>query len=251
LTTTALPSSPSAAARWDAFDRLYCITLSDRPDRRRSAEEQFARVGLAGRVEFLVATRHPANSEQGIYESHMHCLRQGLAAGARTIAVFEDDILFDRFSPETLADATSFLRAHPAWDVLFLGCFAKSSRKTSHRSILQIRYQCAAHAYIIHRPFAESLVQTPWQGVAFDDFLRAQPAPRYYLLYPSFCFQSNSPSDNAQTKRLDRIRRLFGGFQKVQRWNEFRHYHMRALILYNAAGLLLLLLLLLLLRSYL
>jgi GR25 family glycosyltransferase involved in LPS biosynthesis len=244
--TIAPPSPPAAppTTPWDAFDRLYCITLDDRPDRRRSAEDQFARVGLAGRVEFFVATRHPTNAEQGIFESHMRCLRLGLAAGARTIAVFEDDILFDHFSPQTLADAVSFLRSDTPWDVFFLGCFAKSSRKTAHPSILQIRYQCAAHAYIIHRPFAETLVQSPWRGIPFDDFLRAQPAPRYYAAYPSFCFQSNSPSDNAQTARLDRIRRLFGGFQKVQRWNEFRHHHMRALILLNAAAILIILLLL-------
>jgi GR25 family glycosyltransferase involved in LPS biosynthesis len=250
MTLAASQSPPFPSAPWDAFDRFYCITLSDRPDRRRSAEEQFARVGLAARVEFFVATRHPTNSEQGIFESHMRCLRQGLAAGARTIAVFEDDILFDRFSPETLADATEFLRAQPAWDVLFLGCFAKSSRQTAHRSVLQIRYQCAAHAYVIHRPFAENLVQIPWQGVPFDDLLRAQPAPRYYVMYPSFCFQSNSPSDNSRTAKLDKIRRFFGGFQKVQRWNEFRHHHMRTLILANAAAVLLLVLLFLLLLSH-
>jgi hypothetical protein len=32
---------------WDYFDRLYCISLREREDRRLSAREEFAKVGLA------------------------------------------------------------------------------------------------------------------------------------------------------------------------------------------------------------
>jgi len=35
---------------WDFFDRLYCISLKQREDRRQSAVEEFAKVGLADRV---------------------------------------------------------------------------------------------------------------------------------------------------------------------------------------------------------
>ena len=37
---------------WDFFDRLYCISLREREDRRKSALQEFSKVGLADRVEF-------------------------------------------------------------------------------------------------------------------------------------------------------------------------------------------------------
>jgi GR25 family glycosyltransferase involved in LPS biosynthesis len=244
---TANPPSPPSP--WNAFDRLYCITLADRPDRRRSAEEQFARVGLAGRVEFVVVQRHPTDSEQGIYESHMRCLNQGLAAGARTIVVFEDDVLFDRFSPPALADAVAFLNAGTPWDVFFLGGFAHSIRNTASPFVLHIRYRCAAHAYAVNRPFAETLVQTPWHNVAFDDFIRSLDSPRLYALYPSIAFQSNAASDNAKRAWNVKIWKFLGKLQTFQRWNEFRLRHMTAFVLSNVALALLLILLVLIWRG--
>jgi hypothetical protein len=243
---TADPQSPPSP--WNALDRLYCITLADRPDRRRHAETQFARVGLAGRVEFVVVQRHPTNSEQGIYESHLRCLNQGLAAGARTIAVFEDDVLFDRFSPPSLADAIAFLNAGTPWDVFFLGCFARSSRKTPHPSVLHIRFQCAAHAYVVSRPFAETLVKIPWQGVAYDDFIRSFNSPRLYALYPAIAFQSNIASDNARRDWKVRISDALAGFRRLQLLNEFRHRHITAIVIGHVVIILLLILLALLFR---
>ena len=91
---------------WDFFDRIYCISLEEREDRRQSAAASFAKVGLTGKVEFVLVKLHPSNVEQGMYESHMTCLRKGLEAGAKSIVVFEDDVIFDRF------DAAHFQTMH-------------------------------------------------------------------------------------------------------------------------------------------
>lgn len=214
---------------WNFFDKIYCISLAERLDRRAAAKKQFAAVGLKDNVEFLIVDRHPHNREQGIYESHMTCLKKGLAANAGTIAVFEDDILFERFEAQRLKNGIDFLAANPRCRILFFGCLVSASRKTQNPAVLKIKYRCLTHGYAVQRQFAEHLVKTPWQNVAYDDMLR-NLAGGYYAVYPAFAFQSNAVSDNDRYRRLDRFRRLWGGLRRIQKINEFYHRHRLSII---------------------
>jgi len=38
---------------WEFFDRVYCISLVNRTDRRAEAQKQFEKVGLQDKVEFV------------------------------------------------------------------------------------------------------------------------------------------------------------------------------------------------------
>lgn len=221
---------PSRADPWGNFDQIYCISLTQRSDRRDQARQEFARIGLNDRVQFVIVDSHPTDSEQGIFESHMACLRAGLAAGAQIIAVFEDDVLVRRFSPNVLANSIRFMKANTDWHMFFFGCFVRSSRKTSFDSVRQVRYRCAAHAYVVNRAFAEKLVQMPWQGVAYDDLLSSVQDERFYICYPAFAFQSGSSTNNDKLRGIDRARRLAGGLYRLQRWNEFSSRHWVMLI---------------------
>jgi hypothetical protein len=214
---------------WEFFDRIYCISLDERTDRREEAKIQFSRVGLLERVEFSLVRKHPTDCEQGIYESHMACIRNGLQAGARNILIFEDDILFERFSGNTLQSCIEFLSAVPCWNLLFLGCLVKSSKRTANTNVLQVRYRCLAHAYAVSRKFAEVLIQTPWRGLAFDAMLSTFKQG-CYAVYPSMAFQSSSPTDNNKSLRLDKFRRLWGGLRLIQKMNEVYHLHRGAIL---------------------
>ncbi len=79
---------------WSFFDKIYCISLDERSDRREQTRKQFADVGLSQRVEFVIVAKHPENQEKGIFQSHMNCLVRGLEAKARHILIFEDDVFF-------------------------------------------------------------------------------------------------------------------------------------------------------------
>ncbi|RJQ85399.1 MAG: glycosyltransferase [Desulfobacteraceae bacterium] len=230
------------ASDWDFFEKIYCISLIERKDRRQQALGQFARVGLAERVEFVIVARHPTNCEQGCYESHMRCMKMGLQAGAARILIFEDDIVFDRFSPAVLRGCIDFLAHDPDWHMLFLGCMVKSSRRTSYPAVAKIRYRSLTHAYAVHQRCARGLTELPWQGVPYDDFLRDRKDDRCYAAYPSFAFQSNSRSDNVRYLPLDRWRRLLGGLRRLQKSNEFFHRHRSFIIAAHALALLLILL---------
>ena len=221
--------SPSAAELWAYFDRVFCISLEDRADRRQSARDQFRKIGLADRVEFVIVNKHPTNSEQGIFESHMRCIRMGIKAAAQTILIFEDDVVFDRFNTCVLEESIRFLSSNSKWKLFFFGCLADSSQKTKNRFVLQIRYRSLAHAYVIQRRFAESLVKQSWQHTPYDTMLQAQSA-QYYVAYPAFAFQSNTRTDNTRFLMRDRMRRLFGGLERIQKLNEWYLRHRSVVI---------------------
>jgi hypothetical protein len=210
---------------WDFFDRIYCISLEKREDRRQAAATSFAKVGLTGKVEFVLVQPHPSNIEQGMYESHMTCLRKGLEAGAKNIVVFEDDIIFDRFDAEHFRQCTQFLADNPDWKVLLLGALICSSHKTDNPFIQKVRYQSLAHAYALNRPYAETLAYEPWQGIVIDTIFRPLDSD-IYAVYPMFAFQNDFTSDNDKKySGLERFRRFCGGLERIQKINEFYQRH--------------------------
>ncbi len=232
------------ASGWEYFDRIYCISLEEREDRRQSARTEFSKVGLNGRVEFVIVRRHPVNVEQGMYESHTSCLRKGLEAGAKNIMVFEDDVVFDRFDAECFRQSTQFLTAHPDWKVLLLGALINKSGRTASPCIQKVGYQSLAHAYALNRPYAETLACQPWQGTIIDTLFR--PLTNHiYAVCPMIAFQKDFASDN-NYPLLARFRRWFGGLRRIQKANEFYYQHQFGIIVAHVIFLLSLLMFLLL-----
>ena len=210
---------------WDFFDRIYCISLEERQDRRQAAAASFAKVGLTGKIEFVLVKPHPSNIEQGMYESHMTCLRKGLEAGAKSLVVFEDDVIFDCYDAEHFKQCTQFLAEHPDWKVLLLGALIRASKKTTNQFIQKVGYQSLAHAYALNRPYAETLAYQPWQGIVIDTIFRPLDND-IYAVYPMFAFQNDFTSDNDKKyKGLERFRRLCGGLERIQKANEFYQRH--------------------------
>ena len=229
------------AAAWDRIDRIYCISLAERPDRRASALEQFDRVGLEDKVTFHCPRRHSTDGEQGIFESHQACLKMALADGARHILVFEDDVVFGPVDAGRLEQGIAFFMNTQACRILFFGCLAARSWSTLASGVRRVRYRCLAHAYLVERSLARQLAAAPWEHTPYDILLK-KSIDEAFVLYPSIAFQSNSPSDNQRHRILETTRRLLGGLQTIQKANE-RYLRFRFAIatahLLAAAGLIL------------
>jgi hypothetical protein len=211
-----------SAECWDFFDKIYCISVRERTDRRDEVKKQFEKVGLSGRVEFVIVEKAPANSEQGIYESHITCLKKGIGGGADTIMVFEDDVVFERFSLATLKRVVDFLSSHDHWNAVLWGCLVSKAKRTPNASVLEIRYRSLTHGYVMSRRFAEIIAKNPWEGISYDAMLRRHK-DGFYAIYPAFAFQNSLPSDNDRMLFLDRLRRLCGGLKNIQKMNELYH----------------------------
>jgi hypothetical protein len=215
----ALQGDDNPARAWKFFERVYCISLEGRSDRRRQAREQFAGVGLLERVEFVRVREHPHDRAQGIFESHQLCLNMGLAAGARHILIFEDDVFFHFFDPVRLQRACRILDGLPSWDAFFLGCITEGMRRTDEPSLVRVNYRCLSHGYAVSSAFARRLAATSWQGIPLDTQIK-HLARHCYALSPMCAFQGLAGSDN-QTVAIDRLRRLCGGLPFIQRASEF------------------------------
>lgn len=221
---------------WELFDKIYCISLAERRDRRASAESQFVKAGLGNRVDFHIARKHPEDTEQGIYESHLACLAAGLAAGAQTILIFEDDVLLTPMD-DRLAVRLSAALAIEGWEMLCLGALVDGSSAAEVPGVRRIHYRALTHAYAVPAATARRLVEIPWTGTPYDGMLRSE-IRQAYALYPAVAFQSNSPSDNEKHPRLERLRIWFGGLRRIQRINEIYHRHRRLLLALHMVALL-------------
>lgn len=205
---------------WNFFERIYCINLADRHDRREHAQAQFERIGLSGRVEFVTVERHPSDCEQGIYESHLRCIRKALYAGARNMVIFEDDVVFERFDSGRLKNCVRFLEDHPQWQFFFWGCLMNAGRPAGHSNVIEISYRCLAHAYALNRSAAEAVLKKPWHDVPYDVMLRTFKE-EVYAVRPAFAFQGDLTTDNRRLLWLDRCRRWCGGLKRIQKANEW------------------------------
>jgi GR25 family glycosyltransferase involved in LPS biosynthesis len=94
--------------KWrDYFDRVSIINLPERGDRRAEMLCELQRAGLdpePGRIEFFPAIKMNEAAGflnagyHGCFRSHLEVLKRAFAAGARNIAVLEDDAaITDRF----------------------------------------------------------------------------------------------------------------------------------------------------------
>jgi len=188
-------------------------------------------VGILDRVEFVLVEKDktPEEIERGIYQSHIQCIQEGLNADAESILIFEDDILFDRFDPVKLKECVQFLKSGKDWKVLLLGCLVNRLEPTDSRAVVSVKYRSLSHAYALNRNFAKEIVKIPFHGKAYDT-LFCPYEDGVFAIYPSIAFQSDSPSGNTKYIKLERRRRFFGGFKRIQKFNEF-FFRYRLLVL--------------------
>ena len=95
------------------------------------------KAGLLEYVEFHIAKKHPHDSEEGIYESHMACIKKGCCPVPATSLYLKMMLLFDGFSPERLKQCIDFMRDTPDWKAFFFGCLVSGTRKRMARVCMQ------------------------------------------------------------------------------------------------------------------
>lgn len=212
---------------WSCFDLIQCITLRERPERRAAAERQFARVGLAGRVEFVVQERDVEDGKRGCFRAHQQAASIALGRGARRALTFEDDVTFlSHFSPYAVARAAAFLRASDAaerlkWSLLFLGHFPRKMDLVDGWSDIVRVCSMDGHAYALSPAGALALCALEYEGEQVDVHFhyRCKDA---YALYPMVAVQSAGESDtegltraeNWNDDKLRRERELYEGCVK-------------------------------------
>ena len=236
---------------FDPIDRIVCITLRDRPDRRRFAERVHRRLGISDRVEFFVADRHELGGKVGCFDSHVRvvsgCL---LDPRCRSVLVFEDDAVpTPGYDAEKLGDALEWAFKHvDAWDVFFVGhvpvgkSFLESSRPfaslVNDASDLLLAEQAfpgvvwnsalGAHAYVLNRRsmsvvarLGKQMLLSSWTSGHYDVFLR-DVLPKSLCTSPvmldqKWCLTTDNDysGEAGLLKNVDVMDRLRCGLEKV------------------------------------
>jgi hypothetical protein len=218
----------SANTSWSFFEKVYCISLRERSDRRRQVNEELARVDLQDRVELHIVERHPLDRAQGIFESHMQCIQRGLERGAGNILIFEDDVFSRSLDPSIVDRVCRALQERPGWNALFLGCITSAIRNTGMPGVSEIDYRCLAHAYALNTPFARRITGETWKGIPIDDLLRRK-CTNFFAISPMCAFQGLAGTDN-QTDAINRLRTIFGGLSFIQSANKLYQGHKVAIV---------------------
>jgi glycosyl transferase family 25 len=130
------------------FDLIYCINLDSRPDRWQEAVREFSALNIVDRVERVPAIAH-ANPREGCRLSHLECVRRADAAGAETVLIFEDDVIFRAYSHERFARYLARLRTIPDWELFYLGGTVLANPER-YGELMRVP-MAGAQAYAVHR----------------------------------------------------------------------------------------------------
>jgi Glycosyltransferase family 25 (LPS biosynthesis protein) len=102
------------------FDAIYCINLDRATKRWQRVTEQFAKLGILGRVRRFPAIETPTNHHIGCALSHRMVIEEARRQGLDNVLVFEDDVIFTRTAREDLAQSLRELTGRRWW-TLYLG----------------------------------------------------------------------------------------------------------------------------------
>ena len=128
-----------------AVDAIFCISLTDRADRRDQFRTQFAGSGLD--VEFILVERDSEDPQRGCYNSHRQCAELALSRGYERVLIFEDDATLVPFRGNLVIRINRFLGARDP-EIFYLGAMLGKLWMTWSPGIARIRAQ-GAHAYML------------------------------------------------------------------------------------------------------
>ena len=151
------------------FDRIVVISLPERNDRRKRLVQNLEDCQLAspgdltwldaveGRKATLPDWWKAGAGAWGCRFSQLQAIQEGQRDGLENILILEDDAVFHPRTREWLADIMEVLPAD--WGQLFLGGqHMQAPKKTCHPKLLEGCAITRTHAYAIHRPVFQTLI---------------------------------------------------------------------------------------------
>lgn len=200
---------------WNCIDKIVCINLQERTDRKKKVLKLFERLGISDRVMFYQPNRDPKGGVRGCAESHFAIMRQTYDEGHRNVLIFEDDPdELTRPTKKTLAELLHFL-ANPdiSWDMLTLGVFPRiffkrtstvaknlligKKKYETYKTIRRVHSICS-HSYIASRAFMQKMYPLRFEtlGIPIDNIYEQNL--HTYGLFPTWFYQTNSPTNIAR-----------------------------------------------------
>ena len=124
---------------FDFFEKIFCINLDVRTDRWSEAQDEFRKVGILDRVErWSASPKLPASDPQAKISpkwcrdgvelgciprarDDLDIIRLCKDKGYKNVLIFEDDVKFINYNPETVQMCMDKVSKDSDWDMLYLG----------------------------------------------------------------------------------------------------------------------------------
>ena len=208
------------------FDKVVCINLAERADKREKIQKKFDRLGIE--VEWYTAVQYgfipnivPVINQSGRgsfnaqhpYEfgaalSHYHVIRQALVEGAESIFVFEDDVLFHKDFNARFD--LYFNNLPPAWDFFLLYSFMYNwlPENTRINAYWAKSWKSwSLMTYGMRKDFMEAYIARQNQHFTISDKVtfQMQEDPRWncYSAVPSICLPDTYLGSNIRGENMN------------------------------------------------
>lgn len=210
---------------YNAFDRVICINLSSRQDKKQSVSKVFKSLNIP--VQFYTA--QPQSSKGGRYgcfHSHISVIKKAYDDGLDNILIFEDDVVpSPTYNEASIRKAISFLKTNKDHvDILQLGYFPVITESGTitpfinapfvddERTFMKIT-TAGFHAYCLTNRGMHNIVNSDWKAKIEDahvDIFVASLGLNGYCFVPTLFEQySCLGSDNNARSFVESVGRRF------------------------------------------
>lgn len=215
--------------RFEYFQKIYCINLKSRHDRKILAIQEFKKLGIEDRVEFFEAFENTKNWHLWCLISHRMIIAEAQKKNLENVLVFEDDFTVIEENLQELALSIKDLK-RKKWDIFYLGCaffFQDIPYLKKNDNLLEVHWWRSTHAIAYNKSFYESFLnETALEKIpiliekydAIDVLLSKFLQEKHIAYMPlrTICKQSISFS-NTENKIINLDKNILGNFLYL-RW---------------------------------
>jgi GR25 family glycosyltransferase involved in LPS biosynthesis len=210
---------------YNAFDRVICINLSTRQDKKQSVSKVFEALNIP--VQFYTAQPQPQKGGRyGCFHSHISVINKAYEDGLDTILIFEDDVVpSPTYNEASVEKAIAFLLDNKEHvDILQLGYlpfisasgtimpYVNAQFVDDDRTFMKIT-PAGFHAYCLTRRGMHNIVNSDWKSKMEDEhvdiFVSSLGLNGYCFVPTLFDQYSCLGSDNKSQSFIESIGRKF------------------------------------------
>lgn len=208
------------------FDKVICINLAERPDKREKMQKKFDQLGIE--VEWFTAVQYGfipniinpiVDSKVGHFNksqpyeigaslSHYHVIKQALEEGCKNIFVFEDDVKFHENFNEKIEDYFNNLPSD--WDLILLYSFMyellPQNKRVSKRWIQSYR-SWSLMSYGMNSKYMQEYIrrQNLFFTIADSVTYKMQESPEFkaYSAVPTLCIPETELGSNIRGNNMN------------------------------------------------
>jgi GR25 family glycosyltransferase involved in LPS biosynthesis len=187
----------------------YIINLKHRTDRYEHMVNEMKKLPIS--YEFVEGI---IDDTKTCFQSQKKCIQLAKENNLPYVLVLEDDAVFTDNVIEILQNTFSEIQTLQ-WDMFFLGANLQAPASRISNNILKLNGSYAAHAYMIHERFYDTILNLPHvceMDVHYHDLM---PTHNIYMCDPMIAYQLPSHSD-LQDGYRDYNQAMFNNYLKFK-----------------------------------